>query len=180
MKIIKRSGSESQFDMEKIISAVIRANDSVAETERMSKEQIAVIAANMRTICEGMNRALSVEEIQDLVENQIIEVAPLAYMRGRTLDDSFIILDEAQNTTPEQMKMFLTRMGVGSKVVVTGDVTQIDLPDRTRSGLVDALHILKNVDGIAQCYFTEKDVVRHRLVQEIIKAYEAAAHPAKR
>jgi len=113
------------------------------------------------------------------VEKQIIEVAPLAYMRGRTLDDSFIILDEAQNTTPEQMKMFLTRMGVGSKVVVTGDVTQIDLPDRTRSGLVDALQVLKGVNGIAQCYFTEKDVVRHRLVQEIIKAYEAAAHPAK-
>jgi phosphate starvation-inducible PhoH-like protein len=114
------------------------------------------------------------------MEKGLIEVAPLAYMRGRTLDNAFIILDEAQNTTPEQMKMFLTRMGVGSKVVVTGDVTQIDLPDRTRSGLVDALHILKNVDGIAQCYFTEKDVVRHRLVQEIIKAYEAAAHPAKR
>ena len=93
-----------------------------------------------------------------LVEKQIIEVAPLAYMRGRTLDDSFIILDEAQNTTPEQMKMFLTRMGVGSKVVVTGDVTQIDLPDRTRSGLVDALQVLKGVGGIAQCYFTEKDV----------------------
>ena len=85
----------------------------------------------------------------------------------------------AQNTTPEQMKMFLTRMGVGSKVVVTGDVTQIDLPERTRSGLVDALHVLKNVNGIAQCYFTEKDVVRHRLVQEIIKAYEKAAHPEK-
>ena len=84
-----------------------------------------------------------------------------------------------QNTTPEQMKMFLTRMGVGSKVVVTGDVTQIDLPERTRSGLVDALHVLKNVNGIAQCYFTEKDVVRHRLVQEIIKAYEKAAHPEK-
>ena len=94
--------------------------------------------------------------------------------------DSFIILDEAQNTTPEQMKMFLTRMGTGSKVVVTGDVTQIDLPDRTRSGLVDALQVLKNISGIAQCYFNEKDVVRHRLVQEIIKAYEAAAHPAKR
>ena len=89
-------------------------------------------------------------------QKQIIEVAPLAYMRGRTLDDSFIILDEAQNTTPEQMKMFLTRMGVGSKVVVTGDVTQIDLPDRTRSGLVDALQVLKGVNGIAQCYFTEK------------------------
>ena len=118
-------------------------------------------------------------DAHQVVEKQIIEVAPLAYMRGRTLDDSFIILDEAQNTTPEQMKMFLTRMGVGSKVVVTGDVTQIDLPDRTRSGLVDALQVLKGVNGIAQCYFTEKDVVRHRLVQEIIKAYEAAAHPAK-
>lgn len=134
----------------------------------------------LRPLYDGLFDMLGTETYERLVEKQIIEVAPLAYMRGRTLDDSFIILDEAQNTTPEQMKMFLTRMGVGSKVVVTGDVTQIDLPDRTRSGLVDALHILKNVDGIAQCYFTEKDVVRHRLVQEIIKAYEAAAHPAKR
>ena len=134
----------------------------------------------LRPLYDGLFDMLGAETYERLVEKQIIEVAPLAYMRGRTLDDSFIILDEAQNTTPEQMKMFLTRMGVGSKVVVTGDVTQIDLPDRTRSGLVDALHILKDVDGIAQCYFTEKDVVRHRLVQEIIKAYEAAAHPAKR
>ena len=121
---------------------------------------------------------LGAETYERLVEKQIIEVAPLAYMRGRTLDDSFIILDEAQNTTPEQMKMFLTRMGVGSKVVVTGDVTQIDLPGSTRSGLVDALKVLKDVNGIAQCYFTDKDVVRHRLVQEIVKAYERAAHPA--
>ena len=128
---------------------------------------------------DGLFDMLGAETYERLVEKQIIEVAPLAYMRGRTLDDSFIILDEAQNTTPEQMKMFLTRMGVGSKVVVTGDVTQIDLPERTRSGLVDALHVLKNVNGIAQCYFTEKDVVRHRLVQEIIKAYEKAAHPEK-
>ena len=93
-------------------------------------------------------------------------------------DGLFDMLDEAQNTTPEQMKMFLTRMGVGSKVVVTGDVTQIDLPGSTRSGLVDALKVLKDVNGIAQCYFTDKDVVRHRLVQEIVKAYERAAHPA--
>ena len=106
---------------------------------------------------------------------EVIEVAPLAYMRGRTLDDAFIILDEAQNTTPEQMKMFLTRMGVGSKVVVTGDVTQIDLPDKVRSGLMDALHILRDVEGIAQVRLTEKDVVRHRLVQQIVKAYEKAA-----
>ena len=134
----------------------------------------------LRPLYDALFDMLGAETYQKYLERGNIEVAPLAYMRGRTLDDSFIILDEAQNTTPEQMKMFLTRMGVGSKVVVTGDVTQIDLPDRTRSGLVDALHILKNVDGIAQCYFTEKDVVRHRLVQEIIKAYEAAAHPAKR
>ena len=118
-------------------------------------------------------------KLKEYMENNVIQIAPLAFMRGRTLNDAVIILDEAQNTTPEQMKMFLTRMGVGSKVVVTGDVTQIDLPDRTRSGLVDALQVLKGVNGIAQCYFTEKDVVRHRLVQEIIKAYEAAAHPAK-
>ena len=95
-------------------------------------------------------------------------------MRGRTLDDAFIILDEAQNTSPEQMKMFLTRMGAGSKVVVTGDVTQIDLPDKARSGLVDALAVLKQVQGIAMMYFSEKDVVRHRLVQDIIKAYDKA------
>ena len=133
----------------------------------------------LRPLYDGLFDMLGAETYERLVEKQIIEVAPLAYMRGRTLDDSFIILDEAQNTTPEQMKMFLTRMGVGSKVVVTGDVTQIDRPERTRSGLVDALHVLKNVNGIAQCYFTEKDVVRHRLVQEIIKAYEKAAHPEK-
>ena len=133
----------------------------------------------LRPLYDGLFDMLGAETYERLVEKQIIEVAPLAYMRGRTLDDSFIILDEAQNTTPEQMNMFLTRMGVGSKVVVTGDVTQIDLPERTRSGLVDALHVLKQVKGIAQCYFTEKDVVRHRLVQEIIKAYDRAAHPEK-
>ena len=180
MKIIKRNGAEVVFDIDKIRMAVTKANNAVEESVRMTPLQISRIAESVEISCEEMGRSPAVEEIQDLVEKQIIEVAPLAYMRGRTLDDSFIILDEAQNTTPEQMKMFLTRMGVGSKVVVTGDVTQIDLPDRTRSGLVDARHILKNVDGIAQCYFTEKDVVRHRLVQEIIKAYEAAAHPAKR
>ena len=134
----------------------------------------------LRPLYDALYQIMGADSFAKNMEKGLIEVAPLAYMRGRTLDNAFIILDEAQNTTPEQMKMFLTRMGVGSKVVVTGDVTQIDLPDRTRSGLVDALHILKNVDGIAQCYFTEKDVVRHRLVQEIIKAYEAAAHPAKR
>ena len=118
---------------------------------------------------------LGAESFQKLLEKQSIEVAPLAYMRGRTLDDAFIILDEAQNTTPEQMKMFLTRMGAGSKVVVTGDITQIDLPDKNRSGMVDALGVLKHVPGIARVQFSEKDVVRHRLVQEIVKAYDRAA-----
>ena len=106
------------------------------------------------------------------MEKGTIEVAPLAYMRGRTLDDSFIILDEAQNTTPEQMKMFLTRLGFNSKAIVTGDVTQIDLPNAGRSGLVEAVKVLKNIDDIAIMRLTEKDVVRHKLVQDIIAAYE--------
>ena len=115
---------------------------------------------------------LGAENFQRCIERGDIEVAPLAYMRGRTLDDSFIILDEAQNTTSEQMKMFLTRLGFNSKAVVTGDITQIDLPSGKKSGLKDAVKILKNIDDIAIMRLSEKDVVRHRLVQEIIKAYE--------
>ena len=129
----------------------------------------------LRPLYDGLYDMMGPETFQKLMEKQTIEVAPLAYMRGRTLDDAFIILDEAQNTTPEQMKMFLTRMGTGSKVVVTGDVTQIDLPDKARSGLVDALKVLKGVEGIGRVYFSEKDVVRHRLVQQIVKAYDRAA-----
>lgn len=126
----------------------------------------------LRPLYDALFDMLGAESFQKYQERGSIEVAPLAYMRGRTLDDSFIILDEAQNTTREQMKMFLTRLGFGSKIVVTGDVTQIDLPDGKKSGLVDAMRILKNVDGIAINTFTEKDVVRHKLVQDIIKAYE--------
>ena len=129
----------------------------------------------LRPLYDGLFDLLGAETFQRLVEKQAIEVAPLAYMRGRTLDDAFIILDEAQNTTPEQMKMFLTRMGTNSKVVVTGDITQIDLPDKTKSGLMDALKVLKGIQGIAQVQLTDKDVVRHRLVQQIVKAYEKAA-----
>ena len=128
----------------------------------------------LRPLYDALFDMLGAENYQNLLEKQLIEVAPLAYMRGRTLDDAFIILDEAQNTSPEQMKMFLTRMGAGSKVVVTGDITQIDLPDKARSGLVDVLGVLKNVEGIAMIHFSEKDVVRHRLVQEIIRAYDKA------
>ncbi|MBQ8783994.1 MAG: PhoH family protein [Clostridia bacterium] len=126
----------------------------------------------LRPLYDALFDMLGAENFQRYQERGNIEVAPLAYMRGRTLDDSFIILDEAQNTTPEQMKMFLTRLGFNSKIVVTGDVTQIDLPDGKRSGLVEASKILKNVDDIETIHFTEKDVVRHRLVQDIIKAYE--------
>ena len=115
---------------------------------------------------------LGYENFQKYQERGCIEVAPLAYMRGRTLDDSFIILDEAQNTTPEQMKMFLTRLGFGSKIVVTGDITQIDLPENKKSGLVSVIKILKDIEGIEQIHFSRKDVVRHSLVQKIIKAYE--------
>ncbi len=126
----------------------------------------------LRPLYDALFDMLGAENFARCVERGDIEVAPLAYMRGRTLDDSFIILDEAQNTTSEQMKMFLTRLGFNSKAVVTGDITQIDLPDGKKSGLKDAVKILKGIEDIAICKLSERDVVRHRLVQEIIKAYE--------
>nr|WP_303857523.1 PhoH family protein [Aminicella lysinilytica] len=127
----------------------------------------------LRPLYDGLYDILGRENATRLKEKEAIEVVPLAYMRGRTLDDAFIILDEAQNTTQEQMKMFLTRMGFGSKVVVTGDVTQIDLPKGKKSGLVEASHILKGVNGIDFCYLTDVDVVRHEMVKRIIKAYDS-------
>ncbi len=134
----------------------------------------------LRPLYDALFDMLGTESFQKYQERGSIEVAPLAYMRGRTLDDSFIILDEAQNTTAEQMKMFLTRMGFNSKVVVTGDITQIDLPDGKRSGLVEVMKILKSVDDIETIRFSEKDIVRHRLVQEIVKAYEKYEEGKKR
>ena len=134
----------------------------------------------LRPLYDALFDMLGAESFQKYQERGNIEVAPLAYMRGRTLDDSFIILDEAQNTTPEQMKMFLTRLGFGSKIVVTGDKTQIDLPDGKKSGLVEVIKILKNVDDIQTCKFSEKDVVRHKLVQDIIKAYDKYEEAKKR
>jgi len=128
----------------------------------------------LRPLYDALYDMLGTETFQRYMEKNVIEIAPLAYMRGRTLDDSFIILDEAQNTTGEQMKMFLTRLGFNSKIIITGDVTQIDLPSEKKSGLKEAERILKNIDDIAICNLTYKDVVRHRLVQQIIKAYEAA------
>ena len=129
----------------------------------------------LRPLYDAHYDMLGPETFQKYQERGSIEVAPLAYMRGRTLDDSFIILDEAQNTTKEQMKMFLTRLGFGSKIVITGDVTQIDLPDDKTSGLKDAIRVLEGVNDIAICRLTAADVVRHALVQEIINAYEKAS-----
>jgi len=126
----------------------------------------------LRPLYDALYDFFGMEAYHRLVEKGSIEIAPLAYMRGRTLDDSFIILDEAQNTTPEQMKMFLTRIGFNSKAIITGDITQIDLPDGKFSGLKDVMGVLKNIEDIAFCHLTERDVVRHRLVQAIIKAYE--------
>lgn len=134
----------------------------------------------LRPLYDALFDMLGAETFQKQQEKGAIEVAPLAYMRGRTLDDSFIILDEAQNTTKEQMKMFLTRLGFNSKMIVTGDVTQIDLPAGKESGLTDAMKVLKSVEDIAIVRFTQKDVVRHHLVQAIVKAYEKAYENRKR
>jgi phosphate starvation-inducible PhoH-like protein len=126
----------------------------------------------LRPLYDALHDLLEVEELQKLMDRNVIEIAPLAYMRGRTLGNSFVILDEAQNTTAEQMLMFLTRLGIGSKCVVTGDVTQIDLPRNKLSGLVEAASALRDVNGIGMHFFTEKDVVRHPLVQSIVLAYK--------
>lgn len=125
----------------------------------------------LRPLYDALYDMIDTEKASRLIERGTVEVAPIAFMRGRTLNDAFVILDEAQNTTTEQMKMFLTRLGFGSKAVVTGDITQIDLP-AGRSGLVDALGVVRDIDGIGFVYFDDKDVVRHKLVQQIVKAYE--------
>jgi phosphate starvation-inducible protein PhoH and related proteins len=136
------------------------------------------ITPYLRPLYDALRDMLEPEEIERLVARQTIEIAPLAYMRGRTLSNAFVILDEAQNTTTEQMFMLLTRMGPNSKCVVTGDVTQIDLPPNKRSGLVEALQALKTTPGIAIVYFTDRDVVRHELVRSIINAYQQLRSPA--
>jgi len=129
----------------------------------------------MRPLYDALHDLLEADKLERFLEKDIIEVAPLAFMRGRTLNDSFVILDEAQNTTSEQMKMFLTRLGFNSKAVITGDITQIDLPNDRRSGLVEAIDVVGKIEGIAFIYFDERDVVRHSLVQRIIKAYDERA-----
>jgi phosphate starvation-inducible PhoH-like protein len=133
----------------------------------------------LRPLYDSLYDIVGFEKTEKLIERSVIEIAPLAFMRGRTLNDAFIILDEAQNTTPEQMKMFVTRLGFGSKCVVTGDVTQVDLPEGKKSGLREAKRILGDVDGIRFFHFTDKDVVRHPLVSKIVVAYERAESEPK-
>ena len=132
------------------------------------------VSPYLRPLYDALHDLMDMDRAQDLLERGTVEVAPLAFMRGRTLNDSFVILDEAQNTTTEQMKMFLTRLGFGSKAVITGDRTQVDLPSGKASGMMDATHILQDVEGIRFCEFTDRDVVRHPLVQEVVRAYDAA------
>jgi phosphate starvation-inducible PhoH-like protein len=127
----------------------------------------------LRPLYDALYDMIETERVTRLIEMSTIEVAPLAFMRGRTLNDSFIVLDEAQNTTSEQMKMFLTRLGFGSKTVITGDITQVDLPTGRQSGLIEVQGILKRIDGIKFVYLSEEDVVRHELVQQIVRAYES-------
>lgn len=159
----------------KEISRIILTRPAVEAGERLGflpGDLQSKIDPYLRPLYDSLYEMLGPENCQKYIEKLVIEIAPLAYMRGRTLDDSFIILDEAQNTTPEQMKMFLTRIGFNSKVVVTGDLSQTDLPDGKKSGLAEAVKILNNIEGIAIHKFSEKDVVRHKLVQKIIVAYE--------
>jgi len=133
----------------------------------------------LRPLYDALYDMLDAERVERLLERGVIEVAPIAFMRGRTLNDAFVILDEAQNTTSEQMKMFLTRLGFGSKAVVTGDITQIDLPPGRVSGLVEALRVIDGIEGISTIYFDERDVVRHPLVQQIVRAYDAYGNRSK-
>jgi phosphate starvation-inducible PhoH-like protein len=162
---------------EKQVSRIILTRPAVEAGERLGflpGDLQNKVDPYLRPLYDALYHIMGPETYHSNLEKGIIEVAPLAYMRGRTLDDSFIILDEAQNTTPEQMKMFLTRMGTGSRMVITGDITQIDLPGG-KSGLIEAKRILSGVEGISFVYLTERDVVRHELVQRIVKAYEMDA-----
>jgi phosphate starvation-inducible PhoH-like protein len=166
-----------RFLMEKRVKRIVLCRPAVEAGERLgflpgSMEE--KVSPYLRPLYDALHDMIDFEKTDQLLARGLIEVAPIAFMRGRTLNDSFIILDEAQNTTSEQMKMFLTRLGFESKAVITGDVTQIDLPENRRSGLTEAEALLRGTPGMSFCYFTEVDVVRHPLVQAIIKAYERA------
>ena len=162
--------------LNKKVSRIILARPAVEAGEKLGflpGDLQEKVNPYLRPLYDALFDMMDTEKAGRLIERGTIEVAPIAFMRGRTLNDAFVILDEAQNTTSEQMKMFLTRLGFGSKAVVTGDITQIDLPNVRMSGLVEALKIVKDVEGLGIVYFDDKDVVRHKLVQSIVKAYEA-------
>ena len=161
--------------MQKQVNRIVLARPAVEAGEKLGflpGDLQDKVDPYLRPLYDALFDLIDYERVTRLLEKRVIEVAPLAFMRGRTLSDAFIILDEAQNTTSEQMKMFLTRIGFGSKAVITGDVTQVDLPTGKRSGLIEAQRILSDLEGIEFIYFTDKDVVRHKLVQMIIRAYE--------
>ncbi len=161
--------------LSKQVNRIILARPAVEAGERLGFLPGTIqekVDPYMRPLYDALHDLLEADKLERFLEKDIIEVAPLAFMRGRTLNDSFVILDEAQNTTSEQMKMFLTRLGFNSKAVITGDITQIDLPDSRRSGLIEAIDVVGKIEGIALVYFDERDVVRHNLVQRIIKAYD--------
>lgn len=162
--------------MQKQVNRIVLARPAVEAGEKLGflpGDLQEKVDPYLRPLYDALFDLVDYERVERLLEKRVIEIAPLAFMRGRTLSDAFVILDEAQNTTSEQMKMFLTRIGFGSKAVITGDVTQIDLPTGKRSGLVEAERVLSSIEGIEFVYFSEKDVVRHKLVQMIIKAYES-------
>ena len=164
------------FLLQKKVSRIILARPAVEAGEKLGflpGDLQEKVNPYLRPLYDALYDMLEVERVERLLERGNVEIAPLAFMRGRTLNDSFVILDEAQNTTSEQMKMFLTRLGFGSKAVVTGDITQIDLPTGKASGLVEAMKIVSGVEGISFVHFDDRDVVRHKLVQQIVKAYEA-------
>jgi phosphate starvation-inducible PhoH-like protein len=157
------------------VKKIVLVRPAVEAGERLGflpGDMVAKINPYLRPLFDSLNDMMEPEQVRRYMENDIIEICPLAYMRGRTLNSAAIILDEGQNTTVPQMKMFLTRMGTGSKIIVTGDVTQVDLPKPTRSGLVDAVHRLKDVERIALVYLDEHDIVRNPLVQLVLRAYE--------
>jgi phosphate starvation-inducible PhoH-like protein len=164
------------FLLSKRVSRIILARPAVEAGEKLGflpGDLQEKVNPYLRPLYDALYDMIELDRVERLIERGTIEVAPIAFMRGRTLNDAFVILDEAQNTTSEQMKMFLTRLGFGSKAVITGDVTQIDLPTGRTSGLVEAMKVIGKVDGIAFIHFDDKDVVRHSLVQQIVKAYEA-------
>jgi phosphate starvation-inducible PhoH-like protein len=164
------------FLLSKRVSRIILARPAVEAGEKLGflpGDLQEKVNPYLRPLYDALYDMMEIERADRMLERGTIEVAPIAFMRGRTLNDAFVILDEAQNTTSEQMKMFLTRLGFGSKAVITGDVTQIDLPTARQSGLVEAMKVVGDVEGISFIHFDEKDVVRHPLVQQIVKAYEA-------